>query len=166
MSHKFWLHRRAGVVVSLRVFCFGLSCAPVLCMYSQSQLNLVIYFSSLKDTVYSKLCAIFCLLPFILLSFTTESSAWSAHSCHFDESWSKRPHSKTVTPKTATTFLATKTATTKTATLYWSKRPHREDHNQNGQTAFGQNGRTGKTTTKTATLHLVKTATQEGGSLD
>ena len=40
----------------------------------------------------------------------------------------------------ATTLLATKTATTKTATLYWSKRPHRDDHYQNGQTAFGQNG--------------------------
>ena len=37
------------------------------------------------------------------------------------------------------------------------------NHNQNGHTAFGQNGRTGKTTTKTATLHLVKTATQGGG---
>ena len=48
----------------------------------------------------------------------------------------------------------------------WSKRPQREDHYQNGHTAFGQNGRTGKTTTKTATLHLVKTAAQEGGSLD
>ena len=95
-------------------------------------------------------------------------------------SWSKRPHSKTATPKTATKLLATKTATTKTATLYWSKRPHREDHYQNGQTAFGQNGhkgriitknghtafgqkgRTGRTTTKTATLHFVKTATQGG----
>ena len=79
-------------------------------------------------------------------------------------SWSKRPHSKTATPKTVTTFLATKTATTKMATLYWSKRPHREDHYQNGQTAFGQNGHTGRITTKTATLHLVKTATK-GGSL-
>ena len=79
-------------------------------------------------------------------------------------SWSKRPHSKTATPKTATTLLATKTATTKTATLYWSKRPHREDHYQNGQTAFGQNGHKGRITTKTATLHLVKTATK-GGSL-
>ena len=69
-------------------------------------------------------------------------------------SWSKRPHSKT-----ATTLLATKTAT-----LYWSKRPHREDHYQNGHTAFGQNGHKGRITTKTATLHLVKTATK-GGSL-
>ena len=79
-------------------------------------------------------------------------------------SWSKRPHSKTATPKTATTLLATKTATTKMATLYWSKRPHREDHYQNGHTAFGQNGHKGRITTKTATLHLVKTATK-GGSL-
>ena len=68
------------------------------------------------------------------------------------------------TPKTATTLLATKTATTKMATLYWSKRPHREDHYQNGHTAFGQNGHKGRITTKTATLHLVKTATK-GGSL-
>ena len=58
--------------------------------------------------------------------------------------------------------LATKTATTKTATLYRSKRPHREDHYQNGQTAFGQNGHKGRITTKTATLHLVKTAAQGG----
>ena len=79
-------------------------------------------------------------------------------------SWSKRPHSKTATPKTATTLLATKTATTKTATLYWSKRPHREDHYQNGQPAFGQNGHKGRITAKTATLYLVKTATK-GGSL-
>ena len=79
-------------------------------------------------------------------------------------SWSKRPHSKTATPKTATTLLATKTATTKMATLYWSKRPHREDHYQNGQTAFGQNGHKGRITAKTATLYLVKTATK-GGSL-
>ena len=74
-------------------------------------------------------------------------------------SWSKRPHSKTATSKTATTLLATKTAT-----LYWSKRPHRKDHYQNGQTAFGQNGHKGRITTKTATLHLVETATK-GGSL-
>ena len=48
----------------------------------------------------------------------------------------------------------------------WSKRPQREDHYQNGHTAFGQNGHKGRITTKTATLHLVKTATQGGGSLD
>ena len=46
----------------------------------------------------------------------------------------------------------------------WSKRPQREDHYQNGHTAFGQNGHKGRITTKTATLHLVKTATK-GGSL-
>ena len=77
-----------------------------------------------------------------------------------DGSWSKRTPPKKATSKTATTLLATKTATTKTATLYWSKRPHREDHYQNGQTAFGQNGHKGRITTKTATLHLVKTAAQ------
>ena len=65
-------------------------------------------------------------------------------------SWSKRPHAKMATPKTTTTLLDTKTATTKTATLYWSKRPH----------CIGQNGHTGRITTKTATLHLVKTATK------
>ena len=43
----------------------------------------------------------------------------------------------------------------------WSKRPQREDHYQNGHTAFGQNGHKGRITTKTATLHLVKTAAQE-----
>ena len=95
-----------------------------------------------------------------MLSGRSERTRWR----YCRGSWSKRPHSKTATPKTATTFLATKTATTKTATLYWSKRPHREDHYQNGQTAFGQNGHTGRITTKTATLHLVKTATK-GGSL-
>ena len=79
----------------------------------------------------------------------------------FSGSWSKRPHSKTATPKTATTLLATKTATTKTATLYWSKRPQREDHCQNGHTVFGQNGHKGRITTTTATLHLVETAAQE-----
>ena len=60
-----------------------------------------------------------------------------------DGSWSKRPHSKTATPKT---FC------------------YQNGHNQNGHTAFGQNGHRGGITTKTATLHLVKTATK-GGSL-
>ena len=41
---------------------------------------------------------------------------------------------------------------------------YQNGHNQNGHTAFGQNGHRGRITTKTATLHLVKTAT-EGGSL-
>ena len=41
---------------------------------------------------------------------------------------------------------------------------YQNGHNQNGHTAFGQNGHRGRITTKTATLHLVKTATG-GGSL-
>ena len=41
---------------------------------------------------------------------------------------------------------------------------YQNGHNQNGHTAFGQNGHKGRITTKTATLHLVKTTT-EGGSL-
>ena len=41
---------------------------------------------------------------------------------------------------------------------------YQNGHNQNGHTAFGQNGHRGRITTKTAPLHLVKTAT-EGGSL-
>ena len=74
-------------------------------------------------------------------------------------------HTGRITTKTAKLHLV-KTATKggslpKRPHYIWSKRPQREDHYQNGHTAFGQNGRTGKTTTKTATLHLVKTATQE-----
>ena len=41
---------------------------------------------------------------------------------------------------------------------------YQNGHNQNSHTAFGQNSHRGRITTKTATLHLVKTAT-EGGSL-
>ena len=90
---------------------------------------------------------------------------------------SKRPHSKT-----ATTRMATLSGiTTRTATLLWSKRPH--CFGQNGHIGwvatktstlfFGQNGHTllvktatgwalakwAEVATKTATLHLVKTAT-------
>ena len=36
------------------------------------------------------------------------------------------------------------------------KRPQRKDHYQNGHIAFGQNGHRGRITTKTATLHSVK----------
>ena len=46
----------------------------------------------------------------------------------------------------------------------WLKRPQRKDHYQNGHIAFGQKGHRGRITTKTATLHFVKRAT-EGGSL-
>ena len=114
--------------------------------------------------------------------------------CHTGGSWSKRPHSKTATPKMATKLFATKTATTEMATLHlvktateegslpkrphciWSKRPQREDHYQNGHTAFGQKPRrdvhyqNGHTIAKmaTETLHMIpergrittKTATQ------
>ena len=54
----------------------------------------------------------------------------------------------------------------KTATLQNGHKTfcYQNGHNQNGHTAFGQNGHRGRITTKTATLHLVKTAT-EGGSL-
>ena len=59
-------------------------------------------------------------------------------------SWSKRPHSKIATPRTATTLLVTKTATSERPHLSWSKRPR-------GISA------------KTAIIYLVKTATE--GSL-
>ena len=65
------------------------------------------------------------------------------------------------------------TTLVKTATLLWSKRPHRMRSYQNGHAFFGQNGHTlfvktatrwalpkwAEVATKTATLHLVKTAT-------
>ena len=54
----------------------------------------------------------------------------------------------------------------KTATLQkgHTQNGHKTFCYQNGHTAFGQNGHRGRITTKTATLHLVKRAT-EGGSL-
>ena len=74
-------------------------------------------------------------------------------------------HTGRITTKTATLHLV-KTATKggslpKRPNCIWSKRPQREDHYQNGHTTFGQNGHKGRITTKTATLHLVKTAAQE-----
>ena len=65
------------------------------------------------------------------------------------------------------------TTLVKTATLLWSKRPHRMGSCQNGHAFFGQNGHTlmvktatrwalpkwAEVATTTATLHLVKTAT-------
>ena len=65
------------------------------------------------------------------------------------------------------------TTLVKTATLLWSKRPHRMGSYQNGHAFFGQNGHTlmvktatswalpkwAEVVTNTATLHLVKTAT-------
>ena len=67
----------------------------------------------------------------------------------------KRPHCigqnghiGRITTKTAKLHLV-KTATKggslpKRPHCIWSKRPHREDHYQNGHTAFGQNGHTGR----------------------
>ena len=79
-------------------------------------------------------------------------------------SWSKRPHSKKPHPKRPQNFLLPKRPQPKRPHCIWSKRPHKKDHYQNGHTVFGQNGHKGGITTKTATLHLVKMATQ-GGSL-
>ena len=63
----------------------------------------------------------------------------------------KRPH-----PKRPQNFLLPKQPQPKRPNCIWSKRPQREDHYQNGHTAFGQNGRTGRTTTKTATIKLLQ----------
>ena len=78
-------------------------------------------------------------------------------------SWSKRPHSKKPHPKRPQNFLLPKRPQPKWPHCIWSKRPHKKDHYQNGHTVFGQNSHKGGITTETATLHLVKMATQ--GSL-